>query len=172
MDEAAQRLFPELHQKNLRAAARIVPGTTRPRTARPISGDNVPGHTEPDRARLPARNDTRPPWARHPKYIGGHPEPFFTIGALAEALGRSPNTIRAWISAGSMPEAHYRKKTPDVRGRRRYYTQAQIEGLVRLADEESLLGTKRRNPASTHFPQRARALFDQFAAKATARRTA
>jgi hypothetical protein len=50
------------------------------------------------------------------------------------------------------------------------YTRREIEGLVEIADEERLLGTKRRNPASTHFPQRARALFAQLATEA--RRTA
>jgi MerR HTH family regulatory protein len=171
MDEGAQRLFPWIHERNVRAASSFAPGTSRPRTPTSTSGD-VPGRTLPDRSKLPTRDDHSPIWAKHPKYIGNHPEPLYPIGALAKALGRDSNTMRAWITNGWLPEAQYRKKTPDVRGRRRYYTRSQIEGLVRIAGEEGLLNSRRRSPGQTRFPQRARALFDQLAAQARARRTA
>jgi hypothetical protein len=63
-----------------------------------------------------------------------------------------------------LPEARYRNKTSDIRGRRRYYTERQIEELLQIADEEGLLNSRRRNPSQTRFPQRARELFDQLAA--------
>jgi len=166
-DAAGRPLIPPMQRRNaLAAEARVVPGTSRPRTVpNPTSGD-VPGRTLPDRSHLATRDDHSPIWAKHPKHIGNQREPFFTIGALAEALERDSNTMRAWITKGWLPAAQYRKKTADVRARCRCYTRAQIGGLVQLAHEERLLGTKRRNPESTHFPQRARGLFAQLAADA------
>jgi hypothetical protein len=169
-DEGAKRLFPEAWARVQAAQARTVPGTTRPRTATDPTSADVPGRTRPDRSRLATRDDHSATWAKHAKYIGNHPEPLYPIGALAKALERDSNTMRAWITKGWLPAAQYRKKTSDVRARRRYYTRAQIEGLVQLAHEEGLLGTKRRNPGSTRFPERARDLFDRLASEA--RRTA
>jgi hypothetical protein len=149
-----------------------VPGTSQPRTTNDSTSSNVPGRTSPDRSRLATRDDHTPVWAKYPKYIGNHPEPLYPIGALAAALERDSSTMRAWITNGWLPEARYRKKTPDVRGHHHFYIRRQIEALVEIAAEEGLLGTNRGNPASTHFPQRAREMFDQLAAQAHARRTA
>jgi len=162
-DAANRPLFPLRRQGSLSAPGRVVPGTSRPRTVpNPTSGD-VPGRTLPDRSHLATRDDHSPIWAKHPKYIGNQREPLFTIGALAAALERDSNTMRAWITKGWLPAAQYRKKTSDVRGRRRYYTRKQIIGLVQIACEEGLLNSRRRSPGQTHFPQRAQDLFDRLA---------
>ena len=119
----------------------------------------VPGRTRPERTSSRSLDDDAPIWARHPQYFDGYDEPFFTIGALAEALRRHPTTLRAWIRCGWLPEARYRNHQRDPRGSRRLYTRAQISGLVRLADEERLLDGTRRNPGTTGFPERTRDLF-------------
>jgi hypothetical protein len=169
-DAAGRRVFPLPRRRALGAQAGVVPGTSRPRRiANPTSGD-VPGRVLPDKSRVAERDDRSPTWARSPKFLPGRSEAYYTIGALAQALGRSPTTVRAWIREGWMPDSTRRSGTRDMRGSRRMYTRAQIEGLVRIAHEELLLDTKHRDPASTHFPQRARALFAQLATEA--RRTA
>lgn len=82
---------------------------------------------------------------------------FFFIGALATAMGRSSNTIRRWISAGIIPASSYRMNSASVKGQRRLWTRAEIEGIARIAREEGL--PEGRNVNSTEFPQRVKELF-------------
>jgi hypothetical protein len=164
-EEIAWRLFPEFKERERRNAPRQIPGRLRPELSpSPSLDDGVPGRTMPDRIPVPSRDDHRPSWASRPRTFPKRPgEEFFEIRILAKALRRKSNTMRTWITNGWLPEARY------LAHDRRLFSQPQIEGLVRIADEEGLLHDKRRNPASTHFPQRARELFAQLAAEARAR---
>ncbi len=65
----------------------------------------------------------------------------FTTGQLASMLGgRSAVTIRAWENEGILPKSGYSLpgKGGDVRGRRRYYTHAQVEGVLDIAHSEGV----------------------------------
>lgn len=95
-----------------------------------------------------AQKDTS--WAENPvnrkvRLVRGREMEFFTIGALADALGKRPVTIRKWISEGVIPDASYR--TPPVahtRGDagRRLWTRRQIEALVQIATRCGMLSKK------------------------------
>lgn len=105
-----------------------------------------------------------PEWDRSPRIItvGGVPTEFFTIGALAEALGRQPVTIRKWEYTGVIPVPLYRKTSAHNEGKRRLYTRAQIEGIVKIAEEERVLDN--RKPISqTNFTERVRELYEELA---------
>ncbi len=124
-------------------------------------GDHYPGSKQKRRAvaskSTPAPQTTR--WDDHPLWvpINGTKHEFFYIGALAEALGRRPNTIRKWLNQGVIPPARYRTSNPDVRASRRLWTRAQIEGIVRIAREEGL--TPGRTVSGTEFTARVKELF-------------
>lgn len=69
--------------------------------------------------------------------VDGVPKPFYTVGALARALGRSPVTIRSWESKGWLPSASFRAPAPrsqQIPGKasmgHRLYSREQIEFLV------------------------------------------
>lgn len=72
----------------------------------------------------------------------------FTIGALANALGRPLITVRAWIKEGYLPASPYRLPTKkNVNGEdhlgRRLYSRPMIESAVELFGKYGLLHTKR-----------------------------
>ena len=82
---------------------------------------------------------------------------FFYIGALAKALGRRSVTIRSWIRKGWLPNARY--STRPHQGTRgdaglRLWTRTQIEGIVKIASEEGLLGVWHPDVANTRFTER------------------
>lgn len=119
--------------------------------------DRKPKTSEPERPDVPE-------WDRHPQMItvGGVPTEFFTIGALAEALGRRPVTIRKWETTGVIPVPLFRKTSAHNEGSRRLYTRAQIEGIVKIAAEERVLDN--RKPISqTNFTERVRELYQELA---------
>lgn len=72
----------------------------------------------------------------------------FTVGALAQALGRPFVSIRVWNENGYLPTAPYRLPTKknkhgeDHKGRR-LYSRAMIEAAVELFDKAGLLQVKR-----------------------------
>lgn len=88
--------------------------------------------------------------------IAGEPIEFFSTGQLALALGgRSPVTMRAWEASGTIPRPKYWAKSPDPRGKRRLYTRAQLEGMVKIAAEEGLLDKNSKKPIrATRFTER------------------
>lgn len=98
----------------------------------------------------------------------GQPTDFFTIGALAVALGRQPGTIRDWEDMGYLPRAPRRTDSDDRRhGKRRLYTREEILGLKQIAEAEGLFERTERNVfrarvADTGFPAKARQLFDEL----------
>jgi len=65
----------------------------------------------------------------------------FTIGALSEALGNKPVTVRSWELKGWLPEATYRTPKPKgeqvpgkaIRGKR-LYSEDQVLFLVKAYD--------------------------------------
>ena len=93
--------------------------------------------------------------------VRGKEMQFFPIGALAQALGnRSPNTLRAWEKEGILPKSVFVKPSRDPRGRRRMYTRAMVEGLVKIAREEGVLWPhKGVRLGETQFTTRALELF-------------
>lgn len=73
--------------------------------------------------------------------INGVEVQMFTVGGLAQALGKKATTIRAWEHRGWIPKAQYR--TPKPRGPqipektsrgRRLYTLEQVEFLLEAAE--------------------------------------
>jgi len=110
-----------------------------------------------------------PEWDHKPrKYTsGGEEREFFTIGHLALALGRRPVTIRLWEREGVIPKATYQVNSESKNGRRRLYTRAQVEGLVKLAVEEGILISHQRPISTTQFTARSIELFKSLAASAT-----
>lgn len=103
-------------------------------------------------------------WDRHPRFItvGGVKTEFFTIGALAEALGRKSGTIRKWENTGVIPRPLFRKSADRSEGTRRLYTRAQIEGIVKIAQEERVLDGS-RSISQTNFTERVRDLYKELA---------
>jgi hypothetical protein len=93
--------------------------------------------------------------------VGGEEKEFFSIGQLGKALGnRSAVTLRKWEKDGILPKSPYMKPSDDPRGRRRMYTRAMVEGLVKIAKEEGVwLPDKGRRLSETLFQQKALRLF-------------
>jgi len=68
---------------------------------------------------------------------------FFTVGQLAQAIGRKPASIRKWETLGIIPKARYRTAASDPAKQKRLYTRAQVEGVVKIAQEEGLMAVSR-----------------------------
>jgi len=62
--------------------------------------------------------------------INGKEQDLFYVQSLAEALGRSSQTVRRWEIAGVIPPCLFKDKL-----NRRLYTQEQIDVIVRIAEE-------------------------------------
>lgn len=106
-----------------------------------------------------------PRWDDNPKVykVKGVDTEFFTIGQLGMALGgRKPVTIRKWETQGIIPKPTFRKPSEDPRGQRRLYSRAQVEGLVKIAEEEGVLMMHSKPIAKTNFTKRAIALFKEL----------
>jgi hypothetical protein len=94
---------------------------------------------------------------------------FFTIGHLADALGRSPVTIRSWESKGLLPKSPYRsprprgESLPGVAKGKRLWTRDQIEGILRLAREEGVILNEK--PPTKQFTLRVADLFRELLKK-------
>lgn len=72
------------------------------------------------------------------KVINGVRTELFSIGALADALGKAVVTVRLWERKGVIPKAQYRTPNKNGKGGRRLYTRAQIEGIVMIAQQEGM----------------------------------
>lgn len=99
--------------------------------------------------------------------IGDKTVRLYGIGDLAEALNRRPVTIRKWEKEGVIPSPTFNKPGTggDPRGRRRLYSQAQIEGLVSIAADERILADTKKSVSRTQFKARAWALFKELTGK-------
>ena len=126
----------------------------------PGSRHTIQPHVSAERVDDPERWDAKPRKFR----VGGVDREFFTIGHLAKALLRKPVTIRAWERAGVIPKPTFRRPSEDPRGTRRLYTRAQVEGMVRIAEEEGLMKGDYRSVSNTDFTRRVIALFRELAA--------
>lgn len=90
--------------------------------------------------------------------ISGYEVECFTTGQLGHLLGgRAAVTIRAWESEAILPKSGYYipGRGGDPRGRRRYYTRAQVEGVLDIARQEGVLYPSTRVSISkTDFTKR------------------
>jgi hypothetical protein len=119
--------------------------TARPDTAKlaEVFGDIVPAIEQVSEWRKPKTPPSEPQsWDRHPLIIvvKGVEREYFTIGALASALGRTAVTIRSWEQKRWFPPPPYRTGTPDreplpgkVLAGRRLYTRRHIEAVIAAA---------------------------------------
>lgn len=93
------------------------------------------------------------------KSIHGSERPMYTIGALAQALGKSEKSVRLWTTKGYFPNAPYRM--PAVvgsdgvkRAGRRLYTKEMVEAAVVAFERRGLLDSPRiewsRHPDLAH----------------------
>lgn len=130
-------------------------------------GEYYPGSSK--RIERPA--PTKPPepasdlgWDANPRkgLLDGRTYEFFTIRHLAAALNRQPVTIRWWESKGFIPLGRRSEsKYPDKR--HRLYTRPQIEGIVRIAEEEGILHAAHPRIPETQFEKRVLDLFIDLA---------
>jgi len=93
---------------------------------------------------IPKTWDSRPYF----KTVNGKEVEFFTLGALADALGRPIVTLRLWMSNGQLPTSMYRlpdvtDKNGDVRRGRRLYTRSMIKTAVDIFENHGLLSLDR-----------------------------
>lgn len=94
---------------------------------------------------VPTGWDSRPYVKTMPN---GQDVEMFTLGALAEALGRPIVTLRVWMKQGHIPVSPYRlpsklDKHGELRQGRRLYTRRMIEAAVEIFNSNGLLGTTR-----------------------------
>ena len=115
----------------------------------------------------------RPDSSITPKEVGWDDKPrtyifgtkayeFFLISHLSDAIGKAPQTIRAWEARGILPKTPFRSPRPrnqPLEGKankgKRLWTREQIEGIVRIAREERVIldGGPPPTPAFTHKVQ-------------------
>lgn len=72
----------------------------------------------------------------------------FTLGSLAQALGRPIITLRLWETMGYLPSAPYRlsdkiDKHGDIRKGRKLYSRAMVEAAVEIFTRHGILGLSR-----------------------------
>jgi hypothetical protein len=72
----------------------------------------------------------------------------FTLGSLADALGRPIVTLRHWMKMGYLPQSPYRlpskpNKNGDIQKGRRLYSRAMIEYAVEVFDQTGLFDVER-----------------------------
>lgn len=90
-------------------------------------------------------------WDAHPRPTtmpNGKELDLFTIGALAEALGRPVITLKLWMKEGHLPTSPYRLPTKvDKNGKerqgRRLYSRSMIESAVAVFTKFNVLHVKR-----------------------------
>ncbi|MEU5425145.1 MerR family transcriptional regulator [Streptomyces olivoreticuli] len=97
--------------------------------------------------------------------VGSEYREFFTIGQLSRALHRQPVTIRKWEHSGTIPAPTFILRGATERGNRRLYTREQVEGMVRIADEEGILHHEGEgiHISTTRFTERVVELFKSLA---------
>lgn len=98
--------------------------------------------------------------------VNGQRVKLYPVGALASFLNRKPGTMRKWENEGIIPNATYVLPSDSVNGQRRLYTEEQIRGLRRIAEEEGILepsaGGKWSAVETTQFRSRALQLFKEL----------
>lgn len=95
--------------------------------------------------------------------INGVEMEFFTVGDLGRALGgRKAVTMRKWEIEGILPPTVFRAPSLDDRAKHRLYTREQVEGIVRIAEEEGVLTAYKNRIKDTNFSARVHALFEHL----------
>lgn len=132
---------------------------------------DYPGRTKPkNRAQpkaTPVVNDGA--WDSRPAYyvIGDRKQEFFLISHLAQALGYSVQSIRAWEAQRLLPKSPYR--SPKTRGMvaggrsnkgRRLWTREQIEAILTAAKRNKVI--LNREPPSEAFYRDVASAFDRI----------
>jgi hypothetical protein len=84
----------------------------------------------------------------------------YTIGELADALHRTPHTVRQWTRAGLIPEAPLTIQPGDTCTRRRLYPAELIEAIRNVTVQEDF---GRRRPSGLFLYQQQR-LWDAWRA--------
>lgn len=139
-----ERLFPELGEES----AQRFPGGKPPRRHAPS---------------MPTSNGDEYAWDRSPviKIYKGEEHEFFTVGALADALGVKPVTVRKWESEGKMPRSRYRGPTPKkaslpdkANKGRRLYTRSQIRAVIDAAKATGVSDKGNHRPDWKSFTKR------------------
>lgn len=95
--------------------------------------------------------------------MNGKEVELFTVGALAQAMERSSQTIREWERYGVIPKAPF--EVGEGRGKRRLYSRGHIEGLVRIAEEEGILvppGRRVPDFSETEFTEKSIDLWERM----------
>lgn len=117
-----------------------------------------PGSTPPRNKVVDTEKDT---WLTLLPYrefdAGGVVRKFYTIGALAKALGKKTVTIRSWEQKGWLPPASFRTRTPEtgqlpnkVPKGNRLYSQEQVVFLAEAYDTYVLSPRKPNWPGFKH----------------------
>ena len=86
------------------------------------------------------------PWGKKVSYkspITGRETTLYSIATLAEALGRTSQTVRKWEVAGIIPQTPFR-----VSGKR-MYTEEHIDAIVECAEKAKL--SSGNNISNTNF---------------------
>lgn len=88
---------------------------------------------------------------------------FFAIGQVALALNRTSNTLRSWEFDGTIPKTPFVKPSKDPRGRRRMYSRAMVEGMIRISIEEGIFyPDKGKRISDTKFTVKVQELFKKL----------
>lgn len=98
----------------------------------------------------------------HAKKIYDKDATVFTAGELAATLNRSAVTIRKWEREGIIPTSGHDTEgaNGDPRGRRRYYTLAQVRAIIEIAKEEGVfIPGPRVRINDTFFTQKVKSKF-------------
>lgn len=88
-------------------------------------------------------------WDARPlvKNVRGHEVEMFTIGALAQAIGKSEVSVRLWQRRGYIPNTPFRLPTREVNGTkrlgRRLFTRSMIEAAIQSFGKRGLIDAPR-----------------------------
>lgn len=159
----------DLDQEEATARARHLAEEAAAPTPTPEVGEIAEETYPGSKQKLKTAKDKPPPppevdtsgWDATPREyrVKGKLTEFFTIGALAKALGRQVVTLRKWEQRGYLPPSQFRapglKEATD-----RLYTREQVEGLMAILKEEGLTDpTRKYRIDQSNFPEKAHALF-------------
>jgi hypothetical protein len=94
-------------------------------------------------------------WDAKPRhyFVNGVKTEFFTVGQVALALNRTSRTIRWWEGKQVIPPATFRAAAPKrskvKEAGDRLWSRAQVEVMIRVAQEEGVLDGKAPSPLFT-----------------------
>lgn len=94
------------------------------------------------------------PWGREISYtspITGRKTTLYNIGVVAEAIGRTSQTIRKWEVGGVIPPTPFKQKG------KRLYSKEHIDAIVRCAEKSKIM--QGSQVSQTSFSQR---LYKEF----------